>query len=144
MMTEKNSSIKHLKLVTGEELICELLSETKDSFIVRNALSLMPKTMNDGSKYYAFKTFMVYQDTPMNVIMIFSNKIMSIAVPTVEMVDQYNGGLKEMADYIAEDEAQKLEEDYNEPMSLDDFLDEMDLNTSSDFMDSDTSGMSIN
>lgn len=143
-MTEKNSSIKHLKLVTGEELICELLSETKDSFIVRNALSLMPKTMNDGSKYYAFKTFMVYQDTPMNVIMIFSNKIMSIAVPTVEMVDQYNGGLKEMADYIAEDEAQKLEEDYNEPMSLDDFLDEMDLNTSSDFMDSDTSGMSIN
>ena len=143
-MTEKNSSIKHLKLVTGEELICELLSETKDSFIVRNALSLMPKTMNDGSKYYAFKTFMVYQDTPMNVIMIFSNKIMSIAVPTVEMIDQYNGGLKEMADYIAEDEAQKLEEDYNEPMSLDDFLDEMDLNTSSDFMDSDTSGMSIN
>ncbi len=143
-MTEKNSSIKHLKLVTGEELICELLSETKDSFIVRNALSLMPKTMNDGSKYYAFKTFMVYQDTPMNVIMIFSSKIMSIAVPTVEMIDQYSNALKEMADYIAEDELQKLENDHEESMSLDDFLDEMDLNKSTDCMDSDISGMAIN
>ena len=59
---ETNSSIKHLKLVTGEELICELVSEMKESFIVRNALSLTAKTMNDGSKFFAFKTYMVYQD----------------------------------------------------------------------------------
>lgn len=143
-MTEKNSSIKHLKLVTGEELICELLSETKDSFIVRNALSLMPKTMNDGSKYYAFKTFMVYQDTPLNVILIFSSKIMSIAVPTEEMIQQYSGALKEMAEYMEEDEMKRLDEDYEEPMSLDDFLDEMDLNKKSDCMDSDVSGMAVN
>ena len=143
-MTEKNSSIKHLKLVTGEELICELLSETEDSFIVRNALSLMPKTMNDGSKYYAFKTFMVYQDTPLNVILIFSSKIMSIAVPTEEMIQQYSGALKEMAEYIEEDEMKRLNEDYEEPMSLDDFLDEMDLNKKSDCMDSDVSGMAVN
>ena len=143
-MTEKNSSIKHLKLVTGEELICELLSETKDSFIVRNALSLMPKTMNDGSKYYAFKTFMVYQDTPLNVIMIFSSKMMSIAIPTEEMIQQYSEALKEMAEYMEEDEMKRLDEDYEETMSLDDFLDEMDLNKKSDCMDSDVSGMAVN
>ena len=143
-MTEKNSSIKHLKLVTGEELICELLSETKDSFIVRNALSLMPKTMNDGSKYYAFKTFMVYQDTPLNVIMIFSSKIMSIAIPTEEMITQYNNALSEMAQYLEEDEDQQLEDDFNDSLSLDDFLDEMNIKLSDGDIDSDISGMTIN
>lgn len=141
---ETNSSIKHLKLVTGEELICELVSEMKESFIVRNALSLTAKTMNDGTKFFAFKTYMVYQDSPMNVIMIFTDKVMSIAVPTEEMVNQYGNALKEMAEYLEEDEAQQLEDDFNDSLSLDDFLDEMHLNLSEEGIDSDTTGMTIN
>ena len=141
---ETTSSIKHLKLVTGEELICELISEMKESFIVRNALSLTGKTMNDGSKFFAFKTYMVYQDSPMNVIMIFTDKVMSIAVPTEEMVNQYGNALKEMAAYLEEDESQQLEDDFGDSLSLDDFLDEMNMNLSEEGIDSDTTGMTIN
>lgn len=141
---EKNSSIKHLKLVTGEELICELVSELQDSFIVKNALSLMAKTMNDGTKYFTFKTYMVFQDSPMNVIMVFTDKVMSIAVPTEEMVTQYTNALSEMAAYLEEDEAQQLEDDFKESLSLDDFLDEMNIKLNEGDIDSDISGMTIN
>lgn len=141
---ETGSSIKHLKLVTGEELICDLVSELQDSFIVKNALSLMAKTMNDGTKYFAFKTYMVYQDSPMNVIMVFTDKVMSIAVPTEEMVTQYANALSEMAAYLEEDEAQQLEDDFKESLSLDDFLDEMNIKLNEGDIDSDTSGMTIN
>lgn len=141
---ETGSSIKHLKLVTGEELICELVSELQDSFIVKNALSLMAKTMNDGTKYFAFKTYMVYQDTPTNVIMVFTDKVMSIAVPTQEMVTQYANALSEMAAYLEEDEAQRLEDDFKESLSLDDFLEEMDMKLSDEDIDSDITGMTIN
>ena len=141
---ETGSSIKHLKLVTGEELICELVSELQDSFIVKNALSLMAKTMNDGTKYFAFKTYMVYQDTPTNVIMVFTDKVMSIAVPTQEMVTQYANALSEMAAYLEEDEAQQLEDDFKESLSLDDFLDEMNMKLSDGDIDSDITGMTIN
>jgi hypothetical protein len=141
---ETTSSIKHLKLVTGEELICELVSEMKDSFIVRNALSLTAKTMNDGTKFFAFKTYMVYQDSPMNIIMVFTDKVMSIAVPTEEMTTQYSNALKEMAEYLEEDESQQLEDDFNDSLSLDDFLDEMNIKLSDGDIDSDISGMTIN
>ena len=141
---ETTSSIKHLKLVTGEELICELISEMKDSFIVRNALSLTAKTMNDGTKFFAFKTYMVYQDSPMNVIMVFTDKVLSIAVPIEEMVTQYNNALSEMAQYLEEDEDQQLEDDFNDSLSLDDFLDDMNIKLSDGDIDSDVKGMTIN
>ena len=88
-MSKAISSVKHLKLVTGEELVCELMSETGDSIVIRNALSLIEKDLSTGDKYYAFKTFMVYQDSPQNVIIIFFDKVMSVAVPTEEMQRQY-------------------------------------------------------
>ena len=103
---------------------------------------LDPKTMNDGTKYFAFKTFMVYQDTPLNVMMVFTDKVMSIAVPADEMITQYKNALGEMAAYLEEDEAQRLEDDFKDSLSLDEFLDEMDRNE--EFMDSDISGMEQN
>ena len=80
----------------------------------------------------------------MNVIMIFTDKVMSIAVPTEEMVNQYGNALKEMVAYLEENEAQQLEDDFGDSLSLDDFLDEMNMNLSEEGIDSDTTGMTIN
>ena len=99
----------------------------------------MPKTLNDGTKIFAFKTYMVNQDTPSNVIMIFPDKIVSIAVPADEMMTQYGNAIREMAEFLEKDEENRLEDDFNESLSLDDFLDEMD--SGKDFIDSDVSGM---
>ena len=52
-----SSSIKHLKLITGEEVICEVLDETTGSIIVNNAMSLMQNTLKTGEKFFTFKTY---------------------------------------------------------------------------------------
>ncbi len=139
-MNSQNSSIKHLKLITGEELICNLLEESPDNLVVNNALSLMEKTLDNGDKYYAFKTFMVYQDTPQNLIMVFTDKIISLALPTTDMISQYGRAIKELKLF---QEKTELEDDFeNDPLSLDDFLKDMEKDTLE--LDSDTSGMMIN
>ena len=139
-MSKATSSVKHLKLVTGEELVCELMSETGDSIVIRNALSLIEKDLSTGDKYYAFKSFMVYQDNPKNVIIIFFDKIMSIAVPTEEMQRQYTAAIEEMRSYNESQELKQLEKDeWENDMSLEEFLNDMDREN--DFMDSDVDGM---
>jgi len=137
-----SSSVKHLKLVTGEEVICEVLDETAGSIIVNNAMSLMQNTLKTGEKFFTFKTYMVYQDTPTNVIVIFTDKLMSLAVPAEEMLQQYKTALKEMANYLEENYNEGVEDMSNEEMSLDEFLD--DMKKESDLFDSDVTGMVSN
>jgi Sec-independent protein translocase protein TatA len=131
-----------LKLVTGEEVICEVLDETSGSIIVNNAMSLMQNTLKTGEKFFTFKTYMVYQDTPTNVIVIFTDKLMSLAVPAEEMLQQYKTALKEMANYLEENYNEGVEDMHNEEMSLEDFLD--DMKKESDLFDSDVTGMVSN
>ena len=133
-----SSSVKHLKLVTGEEVICEVLDETSGSIIVNNAMSLMQNTLKTGEKFFTFKTYMVYQDTPTNVMVIFTDKLMSLAVPAEEMLQQYKTALKEMANYLEENYNEGVEDMHNEEMSLEDFLD--DMRKESDVFDSDVTG----
>tara|TARA_R110000796_G_scaffold161531_1_gene278308 strand:+ start:128 stop:532 length:405 start_codon:yes stop_codon:yes gene_type:complete len=133
-----STSIRHFKLVTGEEVICEVLEETGDTIVVNNAMSLMQNTLKNGDKFFTFKTYMVYQDTPMNVIVIFTDKIMSLATPAKEMLDQYSMAIKEMAKYIEE----TYKDSSDEEMSLDEFLDDMDKETR--LLDSDVTGMLSN
>lgn len=141
----KSSSIRHLKLVTGEEVICDVLDETNDSITVNNAMSLMQNTLKTGEKFFTFKTYMIYQDTPINVMILFTDKIMSLAIPSKEMVEQYQTALKEMASYLEENFSTGLEEDYEDELTLEDFLDEMNKETKEDGeMDSDVDGMLMN
>jgi len=138
-----SSSIRHLKLITGEEVICEVLDESPESIVVNNAMSLMQNTLKSGEKFFTFKTYMVYQDTPMNCIVIFTDKIMSLAIPAKEMLAQYNTALKEMARYLEENYGDSVEDDSRKDLSLDDYLDAMD-DLSTESFDSDVDGMSMN
>ena len=142
-MMEKDSSVRHLKLITGEELICDVLDESEGQICVNNAMSLMQNTLKNGDKFFTFKTFMVYQDTPINVMLIFTDKIMSLAIPATEMLEQYNTALKEMANYLEENYSKSLLDDFDEkPQSLNDWLEEM--KKESDSLDSDVDGMLMN
>lgn len=144
-MMKTTSSVRHLKLVTGEEIICEVLDESAETIVVNNAMSLMQNTLKSGEKFFTFKTYMVYQDTPLNCIIIFTDKIMSLAVPAKEMIQQYSTALKEMALYLEENFNEELVDDFDEgPKSLDDFLDEMKEDSQLDMLDSDTDGMLMN
>jgi len=135
MMTKTNSSIRHLKLVTGEEVICEVLDESSDTIVVNNAMSLMQNSLKNGDKFFTFKTYMIYQDTPTNVIIVFTDKIMSLATPAEGMIEQYTIALREMANY--------LEQNFNEDeKDIDDWLD--DMTKEDTVIDSDVNGMLMN
>ena len=143
----KTENIKHLKLINGEELICELITESGDNIIIRNALSLLEKKFGNEQKYYAFKTYMVYQDTPQNCMVMFTDKIMSLAVPTEDRVTQDKNALGEMAEFLTEQEQKSLVDDWDElspevEQDLENFLREMDRDD--DYIDSDTDGMIMN
>jgi hypothetical protein len=102
--------------------------------------------LKSGEKFFTFKTYMVYQDTPSNCIIIFTDKIMSLAIPTKEMVGQYNIALKEMSKYMEELENDEFIDDFEEtPKSLNDWLDEMKKeSTENKDFDSDVNGMLMN
>jgi hypothetical protein len=123
------------------------MTESGDNIIIRNALSLLEKQFGSEQKYYAFKTYMVYQDTPQNCMVMFTDKIMSLAVPTDDMVTQYKNALGEMKEFLTEQEEKSLVDDWDDlsaesEQDLENFLREM--NHEDDFIDSDTDGMIMN
>ena len=85
-----NESIKQIKLVTGEEVIAKIVEEDDQDIFVRNALTIHFATTPDGNRMYTFKLFFCYQDDPERLIMIKMDKVVAVANPIDEMIDQYN------------------------------------------------------
>jgi hypothetical protein len=129
-------SIKQLKLTTGEEILCEVLDEAPESIAVRNALVLTDNVSANGDKYFTFRNFLVYQDGPMDVVLLVSDKIVAMAIPTQDMVTQYDIALEQMREQV-ELSKQYQEEEYGDDQTFEDFLREVD-----DYrlIDSDTDG----
>lgn len=83
--------VKQLKLVTGEEILCEILEEDDVDVIIRNALLIRFHEMEDGSRLYTFNLFMCYQDDPDRFILLKLDKLVSVANPTDSLLEQYVG-----------------------------------------------------
>ena len=115
-MTEPN--IKQLKLVTGEELLCEILEEDEQDLIVNNIIKLVESVSEDGYKYYSFRNFMIYQDDPESVILLKVDKIVSVAQPIDALLKQYFLALIELAKDAQERAAADAE--LNEDIDTDD------------------------
>ena len=81
--------VKQLKLVTGEEILCEILEEDRIDLIIRNALTIQFHKLDDGSRLYTFNLFMCYQDDPDRFILLKLDKIVSVANPTSDFLNQY-------------------------------------------------------
>lgn len=134
-------SVKQFKLVNGEEILCEVLDESADSFAIRNAFVLHEKETVDGYKYFTFRTFMTYQDTPLSVMLIMNNKIMAIAIPSNDMKEQYYIAMEEMANHLAQhsEEVQRPKpKNTSNVQSIEDWLRETEKLS---LLDSDTDGM---
>lgn len=81
--------VKQLKLVTGEEILCEILEEDNNDLVIRNALAIQFHKLDDGSRLYTFNLFMCYQDDPDRFVLLKLDKIVSVANPTSDFLDQY-------------------------------------------------------
>jgi hypothetical protein len=88
--------VKQIKLVTGEELICEIIEEDDADIIVRNAISINFGELVDGSRAWSFRYYMCYQDDPERFILLKLDKVVAVANPMQVLIDQYEAALNEM------------------------------------------------
>ena len=91
--------VKQLRLVSGDEIMCEILEEDEQDIIIRNALSIQFNVMENGSRMWSFKYFMCYQDDPERFILLKMDKIVAIANPIHDMVKQYVDAVGSMMDH---------------------------------------------
>lgn len=113
MMHYDVKKIKQLKLVSGEEIICEIVEETDEDLIVRAPLQIQFHTNDDTSRIWTFRLFMCYQDDPDRFVLIKVDKIMGIANPIDQLVKQYLDGIEQM--YVFDDEEDLTEAGHSEP-----------------------------
>jgi len=130
MMTR--SSIKQLKLSTGEEVICDVLDNEPDSIAVRNCLTLEDRMGSDGQRYFVFRSLMTYQDSPLDVILLMNNKVVALCTPSKDMLEQYAVAIKSMNSFNTGNE--EIEDD----MTDEEWFNHMENYS---LVDSDTSGL---
>lgn len=87
-------SYKQMKLISGEELICEIVAWPDDNnkddetIIIRNAAELgYHEDIEEAIRYYIFRPFMVYQQD--QLLVLNGNNITAIATPHPDILKQY-------------------------------------------------------
>ena len=128
--------VRQLKLANGEEILCEVMqwSEGDDfEILVRKAMRLIMMENGEGMKYYAFRPWMVYQESGEDLLIINSSHIVGMGFPTRTLMVQYNEAVADMEEMHVVRE-KEFEEDYQQPKTMkktnsdkiDDYLSRMD------------------
>jgi len=104
--------IRQFKLITGEEIICHVVHEDESEVVLQLVLQ-MTSLVQEGYKYYTFKSFMTYQDREDSVISLNPDMIMSVAYPPEDLVREYLLGLNQMEKYNKEMDMNEADPDYD-------------------------------
>jgi hypothetical protein len=86
-------NVKHFKLSNGEEMLCDIVEELDDEIIIRNALKIVRIEESIDKAYYIFKSWMIFQEDPNNVLSLNMFHVMGIATPAEELMEQYEVAL---------------------------------------------------
>jgi hypothetical protein len=96
--------------------------------LTRKAMRLIMQENGDGFKYYAFRPWMVYQESDEDLIILNSNHVVGIAFPTRTLLLQYYEAVADMSDMHRVRESE-YEEEHVRPTKgdkIDDYLSRMD------------------
>lgn len=108
-------TIRQIKFTNGEEILCNVM-EWDDELLVKDAMRI--EAVGRGNqKFYVFRPWLHYQESPYNIISIQSEHITAVADPNTHLKDQYFDAVHDMHDtdeernqyYLAE-RMQKLSE----------------------------------
>jgi hypothetical protein len=105
MMIYDKRNVKQLKLVSGEEVLCEIVEEDEFDLVVRNVLQIHFQTLSDGSRMWTFKIYMCYQQEPERFILLKTDKIIAVANPTNSLLEQY---IVAIEDIMSEDDFEEI------------------------------------
>lgn len=89
-------SVKHIKLVTGEEVLAEIIEEDDYDVVMRRALKLQTDIAPDKTRYHSFRSFMTYMDDPETFVILKSPSIVAVTYPMPQMLQQYRMTIEEI------------------------------------------------
>ena len=96
-------NVKQMKLVTGAEIICDLIDiewyKNKDSGIVMRSVFTIALTedFENSMRFYTFRPFMLHLYEPDKLIILNSNSVVCIVDPDQKVVNQYIKYIKEFS-----------------------------------------------
>lgn len=106
-------NVKQIKMVNGDEIICEILEELEDDLVVRYCLLIdkFRAQSNDTEQYtttlYVLKPWMTYVEHKDEVITINAYHCMALSNPHIELLKQYELALSRIVDMANEEIREK-------------------------------------
>ena len=97
-----DQSLMQFKLVTGEEIVCEVLQwpnpdedDEETNIVIRRAMKILSfEPRPGGLRVYMFRPWMVLQSGSTQVQSLFDYQIVGEAIPSELMIQQYHMALK--------------------------------------------------
>lgn len=110
-------NVKQLKLVTGEEILADLVSTEINEYdeeilFIRNAYILIStEDIENRLRFYTFKPFMMHQYEPDKILYLNGGSVICGVIPDKKVIEQYQSYLPES--YAEEEPEEKDELDPN-------------------------------
>jgi|DEB0MinimDraft_4_1074332.scaffolds.fasta_scaffold99641_2 hypothetical protein len=109
--------IKQFKLISGEEIICEVIEWPSDDFtgmVIRRVLMIRTTFDDKGNRYYAFRPWMALQEGDEKFISLEGTHVMGEANPDLVMLKNYQEAIENTE--LSEEELMEKVEKYVEKM----------------------------
>ena len=105
-------NVKQIKMVNGDEIICEILEELEDDLVVRYCLLIDKfRTTSTEEEYtttlYVLKPWMTYIEQKDEVITINAYHCMALSNPHIELLKQYESALSKIIEMSNEEIKEK-------------------------------------
>jgi len=89
------TEVKQLKLISGEEVICELVAIEVDDYdaevmVIRAAYNIISQEdFENKFRYYTFRPFMAQIIDPSHILVLNSGSVLCMTNPATNVYDQY-------------------------------------------------------
>ena len=101
-------NIKHFKLSTGEEIICEVIhwdTEETTAIIVRKAMKLCDSVnMRNGYKFFSFRPWLSFSDDPDILQTVNSEHVIGETTPSPELINLYDRSIERLLKFLEDKE----------------------------------------
>lgn len=110
---------RQLKLITGEELLCDLVTSEFNEYdeeilFVKNAYSLVStEDFENQVRFYTFKPFMMHQYESDKLLALNAGAVICAVIPDKKVIEQYQLHIDQ---FKAEDEESDINTDDDDPL----------------------------
>lgn len=105
--------IRQFKLANDDEIMCEVVEyhEEDDAIVIRKTMKMVQvDNMASGTRYYAFRPFMLYQMTPESFQIINCEHIIAEANPDQELILEFFKAIELAMDTDDADQTENIDD----------------------------------